>query len=104
VIDGEDLAARKASQDTLYTCIDQGLKLLHPFMPFITEDLYQRLARRPGSSIPSIMVESYPKPVKEWDNLEACQDFELVNKIVHASRSLLSDYDIKSNATSNLNF
>ena len=71
-------------------------------MPFITEEIYQRLARRPGPIIPSIMIENYPRPVKEWENLKACQDFELVNKIVHASRSLVSDYDIKSNATSRL--
>lgn len=54
-------AARKASaQQTLYTCLDYGLRLLHPFMPFVTEELWQRLPRRPNDSTPSIMVASYP--------------------------------------------
>lgn len=54
---------QKSAQHTLYTCLDYGLKLLHPFMPFVTEELYQRLPRRPGDSICSIMVSPYPKPV-----------------------------------------
>lgn len=54
---------QKSAQHTLYTCLDYGLKLLHPFMPFVTEELYQRIPRRPGDNICSIMVSPYPKPV-----------------------------------------
>ena len=50
---------RKSAQQTLYTCLDYGLRLLHPFMPFVTEELWQRLPRRPNDP-PSIMVSSYP--------------------------------------------
>ncbi len=72
--------------------------MLHPFMPFVTEDLYQRLPRRPNDKVPSIMKAEYPKEVAAWDNEQACLDFEFVNRIVHASRSLLSDYSIRANA------
>lgn len=51
---------RKSAQQTLYTCLDYGLRLLHPFMPFVTEELWQRLPRRPNDPTPSIMVSSYP--------------------------------------------
>ena len=51
---------RKSAQQTLYTCLDYGLRLLHPFMPFVTEELWQRLPRRPNDLTPSIMVSSYP--------------------------------------------
>ena len=51
---------RKSAQQTLYTCLDYGLRLLHPFMPFVTEELWQRLPRRPNDSTPSIVVSSYP--------------------------------------------
>ena len=50
---------RKSAQQTLYMCLDYGLRLLHPFMPFVTEELWQRLPRRPNDP-PSIMVSSYP--------------------------------------------
>jgi len=37
---------KKSAQDTLYTALEGGLKLLHPYMPFVTEELWQRLPRR----------------------------------------------------------
>jgi hypothetical protein len=52
--------ARTSAQQTLYTCLDHGLRLLHPFMPFVTEELWQRLSRRPNDATPSIMVSRYP--------------------------------------------
>ena len=52
--------ARTSAQQTLYTCLDHGLRLLHPFMPFVTEELWQRLSRRPNDATPSIMVSKYP--------------------------------------------
>ncbi|KAJ3322660.1 hypothetical protein HDV06_002874 [Boothiomyces sp. JEL0866] len=99
VIDGDDPVAKKASQNVLYTCLDQGIKLLHPFMPFVTEELYQRLPRRENDTIPTIMKTNYPSYVAEWDNSKAEKDFEFVNSVVHAARSLLTDYSIKANAT-----
>ncbi len=57
------LATRQSAQQTLYTCLDHGLRLLHPFMPFVTEELWQRLPRRPNDPTPSIMVSLYPLKV-----------------------------------------
>ena len=95
VIDSDNLEAKKISQNVLYTCLDQGLKLLHPFMPFVTEELYQRLPRRQNDTIPSIMITLFPEPVLEWQNEKAEKDFEFVNLVIHASRSLVSEYNIK---------
>ena len=55
---------RMSAQQTLYTCLDHGLRLLHPFMPFVTEELWQHLARRPNDASPSIMVSRYPINVR----------------------------------------
>ncbi len=99
VIDGDDIEAKITCQNVLYTCLDQGLKLLHPFMPFVTEELYQRLIRRPGDTIPSIMKTEFPKTNEYWENSKAA-DFDFINSVVHACRSLLTDYNIKANATS----
>lgn len=52
------------SKQTLIVCFDTGLRLLHPFMPYITEELYQRLVARFYSDerlLPSICVASYPR-------------------------------------------
>uniref|UniRef100_F6UIU8 valine--tRNA ligase n=1 Tax=Ornithorhynchus anatinus TaxID=9258 RepID=F6UIU8_ORNAN len=47
---------------TLYTCLDVALRLLSPFMPFVTEELFQRLPRRGPNDPPSLCVTPYPDP------------------------------------------
>lgn len=59
--DGTSQRQAQVCRQTLYTCLDVGLRLLSPLMPFVTEELYQRLPRRrPQSDPPSISVTSYP--------------------------------------------
>jgi valyl-tRNA synthetase len=84
---------QKSAQHTLYTCLDFGLKLLHPFMPFVTEELYQRIPRRPDDSVCSIMVSSYPKPAhtQPWANERLEADVKLAQDIIRASRALRAD-------------
>jgi valyl-tRNA synthetase len=57
------LEARRSAQHTLYTVLDNGLRLLHPVMPFVTEELWQRLPRRPTDATKSIMLARYPEAV-----------------------------------------
>ncbi len=52
----EDPAERNRVQHTLVTVLERALRLLHPFMPFITEELWQRLPH----DGPSVMVAPYP--------------------------------------------
>lgn len=52
---------QRATQETLWICLDNGLRLLHPIMPFVTEELWQRLPGRGNiSTEPSIVVAEYP--------------------------------------------
>ncbi|KAI3955307.1 hypothetical protein MKW92_004177 [Papaver armeniacum] len=72
---------RCAARDTLWICLDNGLRLLHPFMPYITEELWQRLPR----SCPkkeSIMISDYPSAVMEWTNENIESEMALVDKVV----------------------
>ncbi|MCO5602754.1 hypothetical protein L7F22_056892 [Adiantum nelumboides] len=84
-----------ATQETLWICLDNGLRLLHPFMPFVTEELWQRLPRRSGSMMkPSIMIATYPRSVPEWDSGEAESHMLTVDSIVHSLRSLRKQYEL----------
>ncbi|CAG8570466.1 274_t:CDS:10 [Funneliformis mosseae] len=95
----ENVERKRSAQDTLYTCLESGLKLLHPFMPFVTEELYQRLPRRPGDNIPTIVKARYPVADSGYHNPQAEERFELVFSVIKAARSITAEYNIQSNAS-----
>ncbi|CAG8456642.1 4784_t:CDS:10 [Acaulospora morrowiae] len=95
----ENVERKRSAEDTLYTCLEAGLKLLHPFMPFVTEELYQRLPRRPNEDVQTITKAKYPLEVPEYNNPKAEEQFDLIFSIIKAARSLTVEYNIQSNAT-----
>eukprot|EP01087_Luapelamoeba_hula_P023115 TRINITY_DN844_c1_g1_i2.p1 TRINITY_DN844_c1_g1~~TRINITY_DN844_c1_g1_i2.p1 ORF type:complete len:900 (+),score=163.70 TRINITY_DN844_c1_g1_i2:628-3327(+) len=92
-----DPDACRGSQDTLYTCIEMGLRLLHPFMPFVTEELWQRIPRREGSQEVSIMTCQYPAPaqVETWRDEQLENTVKLTLEITRATRAMRDGYGIK---------
>ena len=95
--DGSSVEQHSAQQ-TLYTALEDGLKMIHPFMPFISEELWQRLPRRPGDKCPSIVKAAYPQYNKELDDPVSEQAYELILAVSKAVRSLAAEYKIKVNA------
>ncbi|KAG9124426.1 hypothetical protein FRC07_011685 [Ceratobasidium sp. 392] len=83
--EGASADVRKSAQNTLYTCLDSGLRLLHPFMPFVTEELWQRLPRWPNDPTPSIMVSKYPVQDNAFANPAAEKDFNKVFNVIRQS-------------------
>ncbi|KAG9320556.1 hypothetical protein KVV02_000373 [Mortierella alpina] len=94
ITEGSDLVAKRSAQDTLYTCLEAALRMLHPFMPFLTEELYQRLPRRDGDKIPTITKSSFPVNNPSYVDEKADADFELVFAVVRSGRSLMADYNM----------
>ncbi|CAH2352806.1 valine--tRNA ligase, mitochondrial [[Candida] railenensis] len=86
-----------SAQQTLYTCIDGALRLIHPFMPFITEEMWQRLPRRASESLKSIVKAPFPEYISELDDTKSLEAYELVLDITKGARSLLSQYNIIKN-------
>ncbi|KAI9568346.1 tRNA synthetases class I-domain-containing protein [Boletus coccyginus] len=87
---------RTSAQQTLHTCLDHGLRLLHPFMPFVTEELWQRLPRR-SIDPPSIMVSRYPTFDTDLRSTDAEEKFDLVFAALRTGRSLAASYNLQSN-------
>lgn len=85
------------SRECLYTCLDIGLRLISPFMPFISEELYQRLPRRcPKTDAPSIVVTPYPT-VADWESFRNTQlegAVKLTQEAINKIRSLRADYQL----------
>jgi len=97
VMNGDDKDAKFASQCTLWLCLDYGLRLMHPLMPFVTEELWQRT---PNSGVnlekeyDSIMLAPYPLGEASWKDQKAEDTFKVVQNIVHSARSLRADYNL----------
>ena len=98
VVQGTDEKEKKATRDTLWTCLDAGLRLLHPFMPFVTEELWQRLPRRKAETAPSIMVADYPVDMPSRDDATVEADMSTSQDIVKAVRSLRAAYNLAPKA------
>lgn len=92
----ENQKARHSAQNTLYTVLDNGLRLLHPFMPYVTEELWQRLPRRPTDQTPSIMLARFPEPHASRDFAAAEKEFDLAFNGVRAVRSMSTSYNLNS--------
>ncbi|CBX95543.1 similar to valyl-trna synthetase [Plenodomus lingam JN3] len=91
-------AEKESAKQTLYTAIEGGLTMIHPFMPFLTEELWQRLPRREGDKTPSITIASFPQYNPEFEDKAADAEYELLVDSAKALRSLTSEYSIKEDA------
>jgi len=91
IVYGEDEDAKKVPRNVLYTCLDNGLRLLSPFMPFLTEELFQRLPDRTPDVPPSICVSPYPEKLNFRDELLDVK-VKLMQEVVRTIRSMRQDY------------
>ena len=91
----EEASGRTADWAVTLHVYDTILRLLHPFMPFITEELWQRLVRdaQAGQHPASISITDYPRPlaVASTPVPDAERQFELLRRIVTAARELRAD-------------
>ena len=86
---------QRSAKDTLYTALEGALTMIHPYMPFLTEELWQRLPRRPDDKTPSIVLASYPTYSAELDDPKSEEAYDLCLGVAKGVRSLMADYNIK---------
>ncbi|XP_072226905.1 valine--tRNA ligase, mitochondrial isoform X2 [Leuresthes tenuis] len=84
--------AQQVAGTVLYHCVSLSLALLSPFMPFITEELWQRLQPfRPDTvAQTSLCLQSYPRSstLAHWHFPEEEKDFLLIQEVIRVARSL----------------
>jgi valyl-tRNA synthetase len=94
---GADVEARSKIQGTLVTVLDTAMRLLHPFMPFLTEEIWQQLPK-PSGVPQSIMITLYPvRDVRFHDDASEAS-MALVQKIIVAVRSIRTERNIPTSA------
>lgn len=82
---------RAATQRTLHYVFQKMLQLLHPFMPFVTEELWQTLQQNKEKSI---MVSSFPVPDKNIEDQAAEAEMELLMNIIVSIRNIRGEMRI----------
>jgi len=73
----------------LFSAFDAALRLLHPVMPFLTEELWHQVPQRPGAK--SIALERYPEARTEWRNDQALHEFALVQEVITTVRAIRAE-------------
>lgn len=86
----EEGEGKKRTQAVLRYVLDQSMRLLHPFMPFITEEIWQRLQT---SKEKSLVISSFPEPV-EGDFSPLARAMEEVIEIIDALRAIRGENHI----------
>ncbi len=91
-----------AARSVLAVCMDQVLRLFHPFVPFITEELWGKLGRQapergieaPLTTPELLMTAPWPAPSSAWIDPELEADVAMVQEVVRAIRDLRSQYQV----------
>ncbi|MDM5199961.1 valine--tRNA ligase [Fictibacillus enclensis] len=87
---GEDEADKQTTRSVLAYVLDHTLRLLHPIMPFITEEIWQHLPHK-GESI---TVAEWPKKRENLHFPEAAQDMNLVTEMIRTVRNIRSEMNV----------
>jgi valyl-tRNA synthetase len=84
---GDDEEAKKTTRSVLAFVLDHTMRLLHPFMPFITEEIWQNLPHQ-GESI---TVAPWPKVDPSLTNVDAANEMKLLVDIIRSVRNIRAE-------------
>jgi len=84
----------RGTRHTLVNVLETLLRLLHPIMPFITEEIWQRIAPLCGKTGPSIMLMDYPQVDTKQIDENALSEVEWLKSIIIAIRTIRSEMNI----------
>jgi valyl-tRNA synthetase len=87
-------ALKRGTRQTLITVLETLLRLLHPLMPFITEEIWQQVAPRAGIDGESIMLQRFPQAASDGVDTAAVDDIEWVKRFILGIRQIRGEMDI----------
>jgi valyl-tRNA synthetase len=96
VLNNEDSSpeALRGTRRTLVRVLDELLRLAHPIMPYITEEIWQRVAPLAGAQGKTIMSQAYPQPDETQIDREAVTEVEWVKQFILGIRQIRGEMNI----------
>jgi valyl-tRNA synthetase len=86
-------ARRHVVQGVLATALETTMRLLHPFAPYVTEEIWQKLPKPP--QLPSsLMITVFPRADEKWVDAAAEAEMALIQQVVGAARMLRQTYGL----------
>jgi valyl-tRNA synthetase len=86
--------SREAARTVLATVLEGTLRMLHPFMPFLTEELWQKVPKPEGQAIKHVMAASFPEAQASFKDAKAKKEMELLQEVVTKIRTIRSEMGI----------
>ena len=87
-------AEKRGTRQTLIEVLETTLRLLHPLMPFVTEEIWQAVAPRANIEGETIMLRPYPEVLSETTDADAVADIEWVQQFILGIRQIRGEMDI----------
>jgi valyl-tRNA synthetase len=97
----KDKKLRKQTQEILLHVLKTSLKLLHPFIPFVTEEIWQYL---PEKETEHIIVAKYPEVEEKFVDKKAEKLTEFIQEFVVAIRNIKAEYNLTSKTDIEVSF
>ena len=96
VLQAEDVSAesKRGTQLTLIEVLESLLRVMHPLMPFITEEIWQQVAPRAGLDTDTIMLRPYPDADADAQDDAAVADIDWVRQFILGIRQIRGEMDI----------
>jgi valyl-tRNA synthetase len=87
-----DRAVAVAAWRNIFAALEAALRLLHPVMPFLTEELWHRLPQPEGAR--SIALDKFPEPRTNWIDASAEKEITTLQEIITAARNIRAEMKI----------
>ena len=87
-------ALKQGTRKTLISTLETLLRVIHPFMPFITEEIWQTIAPKMHIQAPTIMLQQYPKFTATKIDNDASSVIEFLKKIILAIRNIRGEMNL----------
>lgn len=96
VLQSEEVSAalQRGTRQTLIEVLESILRLLHPLMPFVTEEIWQQVAKRAGIEGDTIMLRPYPEATDDVHDDDAVADIEWLKQFILGIRQIRGEMDI----------